>query len=83
LDALRHNKWLHLACHGMPNRKQPFESSFAMRDRPLMIKDIIRSHWHNPEFAFLSAFHTTAVDETSSGESIHLAAAMQFSGFRN
>ncbi|KAG2095436.1 uncharacterized protein F5147DRAFT_819133 [Suillus discolor] len=40
-DALNHNQWLHLACHGMPNRTQPFESSFAMRDGPLMIKDII------------------------------------------
>ncbi|KAG2037158.1 hypothetical protein BDR03DRAFT_958111 [Suillus americanus] len=66
--------WLHLACHGMPKRTQPFESSFSMRDGPLMIKDMIRSNWQNPEFAFLSACHTI---------SIHLAAAMQFCGFRS
>ncbi|KAG1824845.1 CHAT domain-containing protein [Suillus subaureus] len=83
LDALNRNQWLHLACHGMPNRIQPFESSFAMRDGPLMIKDIIRSDWQNPEFAFLSACHTTVGDEDSPDESIHLAAAMQFSGFRS
>ncbi|KAG2123239.1 CHAT domain-containing protein [Suillus clintonianus] len=83
LDALNHNQWLHLSCHGMPNRQQPFESSFAMRDGPLMIKDIIRSNWQNPEFAFLSACHTTVGDEKSLDESIHLAAAMQFSGFRS
>ncbi|KAG0703385.1 TPR-like protein [Suillus ampliporus] len=83
LDALRDNQWLHLACHGMPNRQQPFKSSFAMRDGPLMINDIIRSHWQNPEFAFLSACHTTVGDEMSPDESIHLAAAMQFSGFRS
>jgi CHAT domain-containing protein len=83
VDALNHNQWLHLACHGMPNRKQPFESSFTMRDGPLMIKDIIRSDWQNPEFAFLSACHTTVGDEKSHDESIHLAAAMQFSGFRS
>ncbi|KAG2751767.1 hypothetical protein P692DRAFT_201786700 [Suillus brevipes Sb2] len=82
-DAVNHNQWLHLACHGMPNRQQPFESSFAMRDGPLMIKDIIRSDWQNPEFAFLSACHTTVGDEKSPDESIHLAAAMQFSGFRS
>ncbi|KAG1847935.1 hypothetical protein C8R48DRAFT_764799 [Suillus tomentosus] len=63
LDALDHNQWLHLACHGMPNRTQPFESSFAMRDGPLMIKDIIRSDWQNPQFAFLSACHTTVGDK--------------------
>ncbi|KAG2144241.1 CHAT domain-containing protein [Suillus clintonianus] len=83
LDALNHNQWLHLACHGMPNRTQPFDSSFAMRDGPLMIKDIIRSNWQNPEFAFLSACHTTVGDEESPDESIHLAAAMQISGFRS
>ncbi|KAG1772963.1 TPR-like protein [Suillus placidus] len=83
LDALNHNQWLHLACHGMPNRQQPFESSFAMRDGPLMIKHIIRSNWQKPEFAFLSACHTTVGDEKSPDESIHLAAAMQFSGFRS
>ncbi|KAG2141962.1 TPR-like protein [Suillus clintonianus] len=83
LDALNHNQWLHLACHGMPNRQQPFESSFAMRDGPLMIKDVIRSNWQNPQFAFLSACHTTVGGEMSPDESIHLAAAMQFSGFRS
>ncbi|KAG1834907.1 TPR-like protein [Suillus subalutaceus] len=83
LDALNHNQWLHLACHGTPNQTQPFESSFAMRDGPLMIKDIIRSDWQNPEFAFLSACHTTVGDENSPDESIHLAAAMQFAGFRS
>ncbi|KAG0702932.1 CHAT domain-containing protein, partial [Suillus ampliporus] len=83
LDILSRNQWLHLACHGMPNRQQAFQSSFAMRDGPLMIKDIIRSDWQNPEFAFLSACHTTVGDEKSPDESIHLAAAMQFSGFRS
>ncbi|KAG0702008.1 TPR-like protein [Suillus ampliporus] len=82
-DALSQNQWLHLACHGMPNRKQPFESSFAMRDGPLKIREIIRSHLQSPEFAFLSACHTTVGDESSPDEAIHLAAAMQFSGFRS
>ncbi|KAG1741408.1 CHAT domain-containing protein [Suillus paluster] len=83
VDALRHNQWIHLACHGVPNRKRPFESSFAMRDGPLTIKEIIRSHWQNPEFAFLSACHTTVGDASNLDEVIHLAAIMQFSGFRS
>ncbi|KAG1718244.1 TPR-like protein [Suillus paluster] len=82
-DMLSHTQWLHLACHGMPNKKEPFESSFAMRDGPLTIREIIRSHLQNPEFAFLSACHTTVGDETNPDEAIHLAAAMQFSGFRS
>ncbi|KAG1817692.1 CHAT domain-containing protein [Suillus subaureus] len=83
LDALNHNQWLHLACHGMPHRTQPFESSFTMQDGPLIIKDIIQSNWQNPEFAFLSACHTTVGDKKSPNELIHLAVAMQFSGFRS
>ncbi|KAG1755619.1 TPR-like protein [Suillus lakei] len=83
LNALHQNQWLHLACHGVPDRQQPFKSSFLMRDGKLMIKDIIRSDWQNPEFAFLSACHTTVGDEKSPDESIHLAAAMQSSGFRS
>ena len=54
-----------------------------MRDGPLTIREIIRSQWQNPEFAFLSACHTTVGDESSPDEAIHLAAAMQFSGFRS
>ena len=54
-----------------------------MRDAPLTITDIIRSRLQNPEFAFLSACHTTVGHVSSPDEAIHLAAAMQFSGFRS
>ncbi|KIK43349.1 hypothetical protein CY34DRAFT_717558 [Suillus luteus UH-Slu-Lm8-n1] len=84
-DAMSRAQWLHLACHGVPNRTQPFASSFTMRDGAFTIKDIIRSssrvHAQNPEFAFLSACHTTVGDESSPDEAICLAAAMQFAGF--
>jgi len=83
LDALNRHQWVHLACHGMPNRQKPFESSFAMRDGPLTITDIIRPRLQQPEFAFLSACHTTVGHASSPDEAIHLAAAMQFSGFRS
>jgi CHAT domain-containing protein len=83
LDAFGQHQWVHLACHGMPNREKPFDSSFAMHDGPLTITDIIRPRLQNPEFVFLSACHTTVGYESSPDESIHLAAAMQFSGFRS
>ena len=37
----------------------------------------------NPEFAYLSACHTTVGDEKSPDEVIHLTLAMQFVGFRS
>ncbi|KAH7887150.1 TPR-like protein [Phlebopus sp. FC_14] len=82
-DALGRSQWLHLACHGIPNRKQPFESSFALRDGPLTVKKIIQCELQNPEFAFLSACHTMVGDESSPDEAIHLAAAVQFAGFKS
>ncbi|KAG1845283.1 CHAT domain-containing protein [Suillus subalutaceus] len=61
---------------------QPFDSSFALRDKPLRLSDIIQAEPENPEFAFLSACHTAVGDKNAPDEVIHLAAGMQFSGFR-
>jgi CHAT domain-containing protein len=77
------NEWVHLACHGLPNRKQPFESAFALHDGHFTIQQIIGCDFKNPEFAYLSACHTTVGDEKSPDEVIHLASAMQFAGFRS
>jgi len=51
-------------------------------DHRSAIKDIIRSDWPNPDFAFSSACYTTVGDGRSPNEPIHLVAAIQFSGFR-
>ena len=77
------NEWVHLACHGVPNRKQPFESAFALHDGRFTIQHIIQCDLKNPEFVYLSACHTTVGDEESSDEMICLASAMQFVGFRS
>jgi CHAT domain-containing protein len=83
VEELGKNEWVHLACHGLPNRKQPFESAFALHDGHFTIQRIIECDLKNPEFAYLSACHTTVGDEESSDEAIHLASAMQFVGFRS
>ncbi|KAF9239427.1 hypothetical protein BU15DRAFT_61939 [Melanogaster broomeanus] len=41
------------------------------------------SRFENPEFAFLSACHTAVGDKSTPDEAIHLAAAMQFAGFKS
>ena len=83
VEELGKNEWVHLACHGLPNRKQPFESAFALHDGHFTIQRIIGCDLKNPEFAYLSACHTTVGDEESPDEMIHLASAMQFVGFRS
>ncbi|KAN0084272.1 CHAT domain containing protein [Tylopilus felleus] len=83
VEELGKSEWVHLACHGIPNRKQPFESAFVLYDGRFTIQRIIGCEMQNPEFAYLSACHTTVGDEESPDEVIHLAAAMQFLGFRS
>ena len=83
VEELGKNEWVHLACHGLPNPTQPFESAFALRDGRFTIQRIIGCNLENPEFAYLSACHTTVGDEESPDEVIHLASAMQFLGFRS
>ncbi|KAG1746151.1 CHAT domain-containing protein [Suillus lakei] len=83
LEALRRNTWVHLACHGKQDREQPYNSRFAMRDKPLTLLDIMENDAPQAEFAFLSACHTAVGDEQTPDEVIHLAAGLQFSGFKS
>ena len=82
-EELSKNEWVHFACHGIPDRKHPFESAFALYDGHFTIERIMRCELENAEFAYLSACHTTVGDEESPDEVMHLASAMQFAGFRS
>ncbi|KAG1790639.1 uncharacterized protein HD556DRAFT_1445923 [Suillus plorans] len=56
-----------------------------MRDEHLTLLDIMEKHLPHAEFAFLSACHTAVGDEETPDEieMIHLAAGIQFSGFKS
>ncbi|KAG0704450.1 CHAT domain-containing protein [Suillus ampliporus] len=85
LRAIRSSAWVHLACHGKQDVNRPLKSCFAMSDGPLTLLDIVHAPSDSAqcsEFAFLSACHTAAGDRTAPDEVVHLAAAMQFAGFR-
>ena len=75
------NEWVHLVCHGVPNRNQPFESAFALYDGRLTIQQIIGCNLENAEFAYLSVCHTTVGDAKGLDGVVHFASAMQFSKF--
>jgi CHAT domain-containing protein/tetratricopeptide (TPR) repeat protein len=83
VEELGKNQWVHLACHGLPDRTRPFDSAFALHDGHFTIQQIIGCELKNPEFAYLSACHTTVGYKESADEAIHLASAMQFAGFRS
>ncbi|KAG2133464.1 CHAT domain-containing protein [Suillus cothurnatus] len=83
LQALEENTWVHLACHGKQDPTQPYDSHFVMRDEHLTLLDIMEKDTPHAEFAFLSACHTAVGDEETPDEVIHLAAGLQFSGFKS
>ncbi|KAG2122494.1 CHAT domain-containing protein [Suillus clintonianus] len=83
LNALQCNTWVHLACHGNQDLEQPYNSCFSMRDKPVTLLDIMENNSPQAEFAFLSACHTAVGDKDTPDEAIHLAAGLQFSGFKS
>jgi CHAT domain-containing protein len=83
LEALEDSTWVHLACHGKQDPAQPYHSHFVMRDEHLTLLDIMERHIPRAEFAFLSACHTAVGDKETPDEVIHLAAGLQFAGFKS
>lgn len=84
IAGLRERPWVHFACHGVLEPGEPFNSAFVLsRGQRLTLLDIIKAGLHNAELAVLSACHTAEqTRDSASEEALHLAAAMQFSGFR-
>ena len=85
LERLRDHRFVHIVCHGLLEPGKPFDSSFKLyQGKPLSLLDIVQSQLPNAEFAFLAACHTAELtDESPADEALHLAAAMQYCGFRS
>jgi len=85
LHGLQHHSWAHFACHGhLGDNSQPFHASFELYGGSyLTLLDLIQARLPNAELAFLSACHSAEGDFITPDENIHLAAAMQFCGFRS
>ncbi|KAG8918515.1 hypothetical protein FRC02_002325 [Tulasnella sp. 418] len=83
LRYLKTHDWVHFMCHGSKDLEEPFESCFRLHDNPLTLLDILRARRTDAQFAFLSACHSAGIDITAPDETIHLAAALHFTGFRS
>ena len=84
VEHLRAHRFAHFVCHGLLEPGKPFDASFELRGDNLTLLDIVRSQLPDAEFAFLSACHTAELTEDSiADEGLHLAAAMQYCGFRS
>lgn len=85
LCALRQHSWAHFACHGHWNARQPFQSCFELFGKEsISVLELAKERLTHAEFAFLSACFAATPDLAGApDEVIHLASALQFSGFRS
>ncbi len=83
LDAMEDYPIIHLSCHGHMNHHQPFLSHFSLYSKPLAVSDLVKRNLLNAELAFLSACHSAAGNLETPDEALHLAASLQFVGFRS
>jgi CHAT domain-containing protein len=83
-DALTQASIVHIACHGSQDAGNPLESAFHLSgDRKITVSDLMELHLQDAHLAFLSACHTAKGDSKQPDQSIHLAAAMLFVGFKS
>jgi hypothetical protein len=74
---------VHLACHGIQDTDNATQSGFCVGDGRLTIAKLMELKLDNAFLAFLSACETAKGDQEQPDQTIHLAAAMLFSGFKN
>jgi CHAT domain-containing protein len=85
LDSLGDHQFVHFVCHGTLEARKPFDAGFELYGKErLTLLEIVRSRLPVAEFAFLSACHTAELTAGSSADEVlHLAAAVQYCGFRS
>jgi tetratricopeptide (TPR) repeat protein len=83
MAALSSHSWMHLSCHAQQDHDDPAASGFVLWDGELTISGLAGESSQRRDLAFLSACETAAGSVRHMDEAIHLAAAMQFLGFRH
>jgi CHAT domain-containing protein len=81
LGALVSSSWIHLACHGMQDPTFGMNSAFVLHNGHLNLRKIASERLSAGGFAFLSACYTATGIGIVPAEAMHLAGALQFTGF--
>ncbi|MFI5908633.1 CHAT domain-containing protein [Dactylosporangium sp. NPDC051541] len=82
VDALADHRLVHFSCHGELVVRAPSESRLLFADGSLTVAGVIAAQPQG-EFAFLSACKTAAAGVTLLNETITLAAALHYAGYRH
>ncbi|KAK7041721.1 hypothetical protein VNI00_009010 [Paramarasmius palmivorus] len=80
-EMLEH-RFVHFACHAHQD-EEPMESSLHMHDGLLKMSDLVKMQLKQAEFAFLSCCETATGAKKMPDEAVHLAAALQYTGFQS
>jgi hypothetical protein len=83
VDALPRADIIHLACHGVQDQEDPLSSGFCLGDGKLTVSELMEIKLDHAFLAFLSACETAKGDKSQPDQTIHLAAAMLFCGFKS
>jgi CHAT domain-containing protein len=83
-EVLQSTNFAHIACHGTQrNATEALSSGFCLTDGNLNISRLMNLDLKDAFFAFLSACETAKGDDKQPDQTIHVAAAMMFVGFRS
>jgi CHAT domain-containing protein len=82
-EVIERTNLTHIACHGTQNTTDALSSGFYLSDGNLTISRLMELDLEDAFFAFLSACETAKGDEKQPDQTLHLAAAMLFVGFRS
>jgi CHAT domain-containing protein len=80
---LESHSCVHFACHGGQDLLNPSQGAVYLADGPLTVLRLGAEQLPDAELAFLSACQTAVGGAHLPDEAIHLAAALQFAGFRH
>jgi CHAT domain-containing protein len=81
-EAFNKANMVHIACHGVQDTYKAVSSGFYLADGNLTVSHLMELDLKDAFFAFLSACETAKGDIKQPDQTVHLAAAMLFVGFR-
>jgi CHAT domain-containing protein len=82
-EVFKSTNMIHIACHGTQDAANALSSGFCLSDGNLSVSRLMDLDLKDAFLAFLSACETAKGDEEQPDQTVHLAAAMLFVGFRS
>ncbi|KAJ3561167.1 hypothetical protein NP233_g10362 [Leucocoprinus birnbaumii] len=82
LSALKSSQFVHLACHGTQDQREPLNSHLLLADGNLELRRILAEDLESAKFVFLSACQTATGKSELANESMHPAGGFMAAGFK-